>query len=530
MSAKNGQSTEKKAKAKKLKVLIDVAPRNGKASREVVARCGDLNFTDILDPFKASARDKFVARLAEEWDCEPEELKGVKKSLAQKAEEADDQAAQEAQEAAEDLANAAEENESEKELKATPKEVRAAAEAFLQNPKMMDELAEDLKKLGIAGELQLATTIYVVATSRLLDEPLSASVKASSSSGKSFVTESVTSLIPPEDVIVASDITANALFYVEPGSLRHKHVVVGERKHMSANDEAAAANATLALREMLSRGRLDKWVPVKTDNGMETKHVVQEGPISYIETTTQQEVFEEDATRMLSLATDESREQTLAILAMQAQRAAGQTASPDERLAVQLKHQTAQRLLKPLKVRIGYAPLLSLPASKVVARRAFTQLLGCIEVVALLRQMQKKKHPDGHIEATVADYEIVYGLMLPVLRRAFAPLSERAQDLLAKILANALMTQEFSRADCVKWAGVGLTEVRNRLAMLVEAGLVEQTGGGKGTRYTYRVVSTQSAKPLSLADLITPEELKKELAAAKKQKKPKTKKASTDAK
>ena len=95
----------------------------------------------------------------------------------------------------------------------------------------MDELADDLKTLGIAGETQLATTEYVICTSRMLDKPLGGSVKSSSSSGKSYVLEIVTSLMPEEDVLAATDITANALYYLPPDSLRHKAVVVSERKH-----------------------------------------------------------------------------------------------------------------------------------------------------------------------------------------------------------------------------------------------------------------------------------------------------------
>jgi hypothetical protein len=43
-------------------------------------------------------------------------------------------------------------------------------------------------------------------------------------------------------------------------------------------------------------------------------------------------------------------------------------------------------MLQPVSVRIPYAPHLQIPGGKVVARRAFPQLLGMIEAVALLRQ------------------------------------------------------------------------------------------------------------------------------------------------
>jgi hypothetical protein len=85
---------------------------------------------------------------------------------------------------------------------------------------------------------------------------------------------------------------------------------------------------------------------------------------------------------------------------------------------------------------------------------------------------------------------------------------------------------------------VKTTEARNRLDILVECGAVEQvTGGGKGVRYTYKLLhSTAHTKLPTLDGLISPEELRKQLKKeakkknkkeAKKKKKAKTKVTST---
>jgi hypothetical protein len=101
MSSGNGQAeTAEKTEISTLDVELHVAPRNGKASREVVARWGDREFTDVLDPSRASAREKFVERLAEEWGIDAlEQLKHIKTLICEKAQEADALAAQLAQEA-----------------------------------------------------------------------------------------------------------------------------------------------------------------------------------------------------------------------------------------------------------------------------------------------------------------------------------------------------------------------------------------------------------------------------------------------
>jgi hypothetical protein len=162
-------------------------------------------------------------------------------------------------------------------------------------------------------------------------------------------------------------------------------------------------------------------------------------------------------------------------------------------------------------VRIPFAEKLILPNSKLISRRAFPQLLTLIETVALLRQYQKKPHRDGHIEAHSNDYKIAYDLMRPILGRTFAPLPQRATKMLSTILQRVGSQQPFTRSDCQQWAGVGATEVRNRLVPLVEAGLLEQLKGDRGVRFEYRVISENIPWGATLSGLITPATLRKQL-------------------
>jgi hypothetical protein len=215
---------------------------------------------------------------------------------------------------------------------------------------------------------------------------------------------------------------------------------------------------------------------------------------------------------LLALATDESPEQTANILKLQARQAAWETASPEEVAAIRLKHQTAQRLLKPVRVCIPFAEYLKLPTNSLAARRAYPQLLGCIEAVALLRQLRKNVWDGGYVNATPNDYEIAYGLMLPILQRTFAAVSERALKLLGAIRTNTSAGQTFTRGDCARWAGVGLTEARQRIELLVEAGSVEQLTGSKGVKYSYKLVSDKVTRFLGLQELITPDQLRKKLS------------------
>ena len=62
---------------------------------------------------------------------------------------------------------------------------------------------------------------------------------------------------------------------------------------------------------MIEAGRLTKAVPMKDAAGvMTTKVIEQEGPIAFVETTTLNTIFDEDANRCLLLSIDEREEQT----------------------------------------------------------------------------------------------------------------------------------------------------------------------------------------------------------------------------
>jgi hypothetical protein len=143
-------------------------------------------------------------------------------------------------------------------LATMPESVRGAARAMLDSHDLMQTVVQDIGRLGVAGERELGVTLYLAGVSRLLPHPLAVILQGPSSSGKSFVAGRVSKLFPPEAVLTATQLTPQALFYLDPGSLVHRLVVVGERSRM---EELEAAEATRALREMLSDGQLPSWCP-----------------------------------------------------------------------------------------------------------------------------------------------------------------------------------------------------------------------------------------------------------------------------
>jgi len=320
-------------------------------------------------------------------------------------------------------------------LDQTDPEVRKEAELLLAAPDLIDRIGADIESVGVAGEDDLRLTLYLVGTSRLLPRPLAAIVQGQSSSGKSYTVEKVASLFPPESVVLATQMTPQALFHARPGSLSHRWVVAGERSRLENDDRA---EATRALREMLSAGRLSKLMPVKEGKEIVTRLIEQEGPIAFVESTTLARVFEEDANRAIMLSTDERRRQTKTIMRRLALHASGKVTSEGPRVVA--RHHALQRLLERRTIVIPFAErlaeVLEVFADRVECRRAYPMVLALVQASALLHQRQRRTDRDGRLIAEPADYAVAARLLSgPLARTIGESLSDPARRFLERLLA-----------------------------------------------------------------------------------------------
>ena len=394
-------------------------------------------------------------------------------------------------------------------LAATPEPVRAEAVAMLRAPNLMEQIVRDVAALGVAGEEALTATLYLIGTSRLLDKPLAAIVQGQSSSGKSYVIDRVGKLFPGEAVLRAHRITSQALYHLPPGSLVNRFVVAGERPRRQ-DDETA--DATRALREMISDGRLTKAITVKVrgSSDYKTKYIDQPGPIAYVESTTVQLIFDEDRNRCLILPTDETPAQTRRILDTTAARKVNPdaTGTGSEIIA---KHHAAQRLLRRVRVSVPYAEELArhFPDKRTEARRAFPQLVSMIEAVTLLHQFQRVAEPEDGlvITATAQDYRIARRLLVGPFSKALGARQgdavRRFGDRLREAFADG---REFGTADVAEIEGVpkDVQTVRQYVRELAKARWLEQAAPPEGKKPArYRIV-TDPPDEATLAGLPDP--------------------------
>jgi hypothetical protein len=358
-----------------------------------------------------------------------------------------------------------------------PQAIRNEAAVFLADPNLVERVLDDIEAMGVAGERELTGTIYLAGTSRLLDKPASMIVQGPSSSGKSHAIDKTSCLFPPEAVIHATQMTPQALFHMKSGELKHKFIVAGERSSLMGEE---AAEATRALREMQSAGRLSKLMPVKEDGSIVTARIEQEGPIAYVESTTQSKIFAEDANRSLLLQTDEQPSQTRRIVDRLAADCQGEVRAAAVEGIIQ-RHHALQRLLQPKIIVIPFARRLgnSFPTERVEVRRAFQQVLSMIQAITLLHQFQRAQDEQGRLIAVMEDYQLARHLLAkPMARLLGRTLTEAARRCYERIRARA--ADSFTTRDVIQKEKTSDRAVRGWLSEMHDAGLLEQVEAPRG--------------------------------------------------
>ncbi|MFC1708458.1 hypothetical protein ACFL2J_00160 [Candidatus Omnitrophota bacterium] len=409
---------------------------------------------------------------------------------------------------------------------------KVEALAFLRDPKILEVIKEDLRKLGHVGEEENKLLIYIICTSRKLKKPLACIVRAASSAGKNMLAGTILDLFPEEEKRVLSRITPNALYYLVQHGLENKILYIAERSGSEESD--------YPVRTLLSEGRLTVWVPVrnpKTDM-LETQRIEVRGPVAYLETSTKAILNDENLTRLFSIFIDESEPQTVLIHEIQRRdKTLAGLIEAEERCRIKRKHQNAQRLLKPINVVMPYAESITFPTHSVRTRRDHEKFLYLIMTVAFLRQYQKEHKLKGdilHVEADVLDYEIAYELSRSVLGQTIDEVSKKSRDLMVIIVdmvrawfddkkeqreqadkeQGRIMTNiVFRRADVRKHAkGWSDSAIYSSMRELSRYELLRVVQGGKqGLTFKYTLVGETENVNFAFNKLLTPAQLKASL-------------------
>ena len=391
---------------------------------------------------------------------------------------------------------------------------------FLRHPRLTELILEDMEHLGYVGEEKAKLLAYLIGISRKLPKPLSGIILSQSGCGKSTLTEIIEQLTPPEDVLLFTRITAQALIYIPEGLLKGKLLIVEER--------VGAEAAEYSIRILQSRHKLTQAVPLKDPlTGKITTHILTvEGPVAYLETTTDPRINHENATRCFEITLDESEEQTERILRTQRScRLPSRKNRHRQAEDIQKRHHQAQRLLEEVLVFIPYADKLTFPNKRLRNRRDNERFLCLIEASAFLHQHQRErgKTDDGdpYVLANLDDYRLAYELAKEVLATTLHELSRGAKEIWQKIRDWIVGESDsdhysellFTRRDLRKVTGAEDHQLRAALQELVDMEYLEMAAGAVGKAFHYRLlVAKDEDIPVAL---LAPDELERRLNQSK---------------
>jgi hypothetical protein len=284
-------------------------------------------------------------------------------------------------------------------------EAWAECEPLARSPRILDQIAEDLRRGGLVGEERAAKLIYLVLVSRFLDRPLCAVVKGPSSAGKNHVTQHVLSLFPPSAAYRLTGMSERALAYgKEP--LAHRILAIQEAAGLTGGVGA------YLMRSLISEGRLRYETVESGPEGLKPRVIERAGPTGLLVTTTALNLDAELETRMFSIPITDSAEQTRSVLIAIGSQAIGAEQQEPMNLdawhGLQMWLETGEH-----RVVVPYAENLAtaIPPVAVRLRRDFSAVLRLIKAHAILRQYQRERDAQGRVVATIDDYAAVYELV-----------------------------------------------------------------------------------------------------------------------
>ena len=405
--------------------------------------------------------------------------------------------------------------------------------SFLNAPDMFNTIVRDMETLGYVGENVNKQLVYLAASSRKLDDPISVIIVSQSSAGKSLLVETMRRLMPEEDVLAVTSLSDQALNYITPGGLLHKLLIMGEALH---SDEIERQ-----IREMLSGKRLSRMVVLKDDKGgtPATQTISQDVIVSLFMSTTVNDINPENASRCFIVNADESEEQTERIQKSQREKytLARYFEKKHEVPQVVRKHRAAQRLLRNIVIVNDYGKHFRFPKSLVRTRRDHDRFVDLVVSVCFLRQYQKEAKTmtdpstgaqTEYIECDIEDYRIASGIMKAgVLDATYSDVPKslvRFYDELRTLYSQAAgekglkvteagLTQRDIRK---KIAWIGAESIKLYLRKLVWLEYL-QTGGSKrrGSRNTYCLVADEAMDRIDISMIPTADEIASSLEEEK---------------
>jgi hypothetical protein len=373
-------------------------------------------------------------------------------------------------------------------------EEQQEAKVYLSAPNLIGRTKEDIGKAGVIGEESNRLLMYLIFTSRKREHPLHIISLGSSGIGKTHLQEKVSALIPDEDKMESTSLTAAAIYYFGRYDLRHKLVII--------EDMDGVESSLLPMRELMSKRKIIRTVPFKNAKG-ETRSIqlIVEGPVSIAGCTTKESIYEDNSNRSFLIYIDESKEQDEKVMEYQRKFSAGKIDVVEQQKIINA-FQNMQRILQPVQVRNPYAEFLKIPEEVFKPRRTNAHYLAFIELITFYHQYQREKKYDKetgeeYIETTLEDIAEANKLMKEILLRKSDELNGACRGYFEKLKAWLGQGNKttFTNQEARKFFRLPSSTVKRYQLQLVLSGHIKPQGD-KHKGYSYEVVSYEEYEQL----------------------------------
>lgn len=353
---------------------------------------------------------------------------------------------------------------------------------FLKSENLMKKLNEQIGKSGVVGEENTRLLLLMAASTYITQNPLHVLIQGSSGSGKTHLMSSICSLLPQESVHRLTRVTDGSLYNYGEYELANQLLAFEDM-------DGLGEHAIYALRELQSSHMLSSSTSGKDVLGNNKgKMVIVRGPIASLACTTRGDIYEDNVSRCLTVAVDESKEQTRRVISHQNAKEAGlwnETTAEKSRLFIR----RLMQLIKPLEVVNPHAHEVCLPEGIQKERRLNGIYHLLVRQVALWYQYQRKRDNQGRVIATADDLELAGKLMFECMVLKVDELDVQLRSFL-EALKEYIHTKNdnayhFSQREVRQAIGVSKTGMHRYMQSLLELEYIQIVGGHANRGYRY---------------------------------------------
>lgn len=374
------------------------------------------------------------------------------------------------------------ENPEQKEIK-VPEATQPQCLELLKAKDYFQKLNELIGKTGVIGEEMSRLLLYVIASTYKTNDTLHALVQGSSGSGKTHLITKVAELMPPEHTIPLTRVTESSFYNYGENELKNKLLIMEDL-------DGLKEEAFLAFRELQSRGELNSSTSVKNEQGniqAARKRVC--GPIASLSATTKGEIYEDNMSRSLVIAVDESKEQTAKVIDYQNRRASGNIDTSKERKTIEfLQH--CMRLIRPYEVINPFANKVQLPEEAHKIRRLNQLYQAFVKQITILHQYQRKRDKQGRLITEKSDLKNACKILFDCIVLKVDELDGSLRDYFEKLKAYVEpkgKDYEFTRMEIRHALKVSKTRQHVYMQELQDFEYVRQVNGYANKGFKYQI-------------------------------------------